>query len=290
MRATEVAAAKIAIMLLISSASYSFADYPLKANLRYDLKKGFAFGLTTISNRQHETDYMGNLSVSTVQDTIAYDVRVLKANEKGVLLDFVYIKRAQGIESPQEPAEPDYGALIGQRVGAWLSPGGELFDFAGFDRLPPAPIPGRQDLAGENQYINELRDVFPCLPVGPVDQGEVWTCTRTYEEFVGDGSVTVTLDYAYRVEGERELNGAECYLLKGSYDIGVRGRAATGGLPLVMELTGHGDEIIHLTKEERMLLLRESRSEVMGSAVNEEMGVIIPMVHRTEMVTTVSLE
>lgn len=258
--------------------------------LEYRIDEGAEFNVILTGKHHNERTVLGNDIVSNSEDLIEYAFKVKSVDEDGMRLEFEYRNRTHQTDDPQFPAGPDFSGLIGKKAEFTLSKTGETSGFSGFEDFPAILIPDEGKSLVAAQYTNEFRHLFPRLPEKPVAIGESWSDVDEFDEAAGDGTVPLTISYTYTLLEETRKDGHDCLKIRGDYVVDLQGPLSTGGLELGLTLNGTGTETVFFALEKGMFLSQESRSQVEGTADNEDLGISFDMSHEYEYNTTAVLK
>jgi hypothetical protein len=278
----------VVIVLAQLTSGVSRADKKYK--LEYGIVSKDGFRIDAVKRHKNERIIMGNEMVNVSTDRYGYGFSALSSGDEGVVFEVEYLERAHETDDPQVLQDPDFSELIGKKVSFLLSPTGEASRFEGFTELPSVMIVDEQRELDERFYIIDIRETFPGLPEEKVGIGDSWTVTREYEEPVGDGSVSVKTVYTYTVAGEKKIDGYDCLLVDGKYDVLVSGDLTAGGLDLAMKLEGEGVESFTFAPKKGMFLYCNSDLMIDGAAVNEDIGVTLNFKHEYKVDITTKFD
>jgi len=249
-----------------------------KYNLKYKMKKGSSFIVTSTRKDHYTREIMGNEIVVNQLDFNKYQFTVKTSKRKGLHLEMKYLgKEHSSEESNTIPA--DFTGCQGIPTSLFLSRIGDLSNFTGFDKLPVVEIRDRQVSMNKDSYINELMDIFPLLPNRRVGPGESWNHQKHYSEKIGEDSLLVGIDITYTLIEESECEGLPCLIIDSAFTLELIGQVNVEGINLTVQLEGEGKERIHFIPKRGLFHSIEGSSTLVGSADNQEMGLTIPMLH-----------
>jgi hypothetical protein len=263
---------------------------PKKYDLKYKLKEGFKFSLTLSGQNHYVREVMGNELAVDTKGTAEYGFEVLSTTKEGSTLEVDYGNRIHETDDPESQGGVDFSELMGKKTKIDFSLRGELSNFAGFENLPTIEIPDQEASLGEEQYINEIRRIFPKLPDNPISVGETWSHIQKTDESTQGGTVTITSDYIYTLLEETEKNGIDCLKIDAKYTVSVEGKLASRGIEFTMKLGGEGNELLYFAHKKNMLLFSEDNLVLEGSANNEALGISVSMKHDYKTITDVTLD
>jgi hypothetical protein len=249
-----------------------------KYKLEYKLKKGTEFELTNTTENKSMREMMGNEIKATTTDVIVYGAKVTQAKGGIATVEVTYKDRTHETDDPQVQLEADFSSLLGKTAKFAMTLRGELSEFTGFDALPELEISGGQ-AHEENQYINELKELFIQLPKDKIAAGETWSYTEEFDEPVSGGEVKVVVDYTYTLAEVAEKDGHKCLKLTGEHTTKVTGAGMEQGMEYVIKLEGKESETAWFAFKKGMLLETETVSFLEGSVVAEDVGFEMPMRH-----------
>jgi hypothetical protein len=211
-------------------------------------------------------------TVTDVRYRARYDGRVYNAGSWGMRLEIVYNNWSMEIDDPGLLRQPAFEFLPGKTVFVDLSPLGEVSEMNGFEKLPVIDLgPGAEPI-GEVRFKNEIRDLFPGLPGGPVMRGDSWSVTRQFTEPIYGGEADITANYTYTVGEETKKNGRECVQIDGTCILEATGRASRDGVGYDLALKGEGRQTIYFSEDLRMFVRLDEESSLSGNATPKAPG------------------
>jgi hypothetical protein len=276
------------ILTLVFLAALTGAQAGESYDLKYKGEKGERFSMKVKHKHRNEREVLGNSLETNSQDVTEYAFRVTSSDGDGMGLEMTYQRRSHSSDDPRSTTPVDFSSLVGQKVKMRLTSRGELATFEGFDRLPSIKVPDERTTLDEHRYVQELENLFPVFAGRGVSVGEEWTHTRTYDEPVPDGQLSVTVEYRYEIAEATKHNGVDCTRLVGSHTVRGSGQVNVGGMPMGLRLEGMGTETIYFAHKRGVPLEIESSSTVSGEASSDELGIAIPFQHNYETVVEVA--
>jgi hypothetical protein len=202
-------------------------------------------------------------------------------------LDIVYNNWTMEIDDPELLRQPSFQFLPGKTVHIDVSPTGEVSEMTGFDKLPEIDLGPGADPIGETRFKNELRDLFPGTPDGPVRRGDSWTVTRQFAEPIYDGEILFTAHYTYTVGDETRESGRECVQIDGTYTVEGSGTAVRDGSESAIVLSGEGKQTVYFSDDLRMFVRLNEESHISGDAGNGA-GRVVGLEQKRERVAIVT--
>ena len=249
-----------------------------KYSLKYKLRKGSSFILTSIRKDHYTREIMGNEIVADQLDHTRYRFHVKSSNRKGMTLEMEYLEKDHSTEGSGS-MHPDFSGCMDIKTSLFLSKSGVISDFTGFDKLPEVEIQDRQVIMDEEKYINELKDIFPKLPDHRVQAGDSWKDQRLYKELIVEDSVQIEIEVTYTFIEETVKGGLPCLVFASKFTMSMKGEVYVEGIDLAIDMEGEGEDQIYFLHEKGMLHSIEGTSFLEGSADNEDMGFSMPMRH-----------
>jgi hypothetical protein len=284
---TEIRLTLIAALALFALmiGSDTIAQTPQKFELRYRLDEGTRFAV-----HKERVHWLINPEDRDTRTSLGEDKSVwlgqtLQSDENGLDLEFEYAEWTRDSWSSEGIVAFDFSELFGHKVKARLSPLGSISSFRGFLVLPETTVPdvrGMRTNLGRMDYTNEFRIVFPELPVEPVGVGDTWSYEDSYFEMVASGYLRVAVLVKYTVVEPTVREGLACLRCRGEFTVTITGRGAEGDIDLALDMQGKGEETMYFAYEKGMVLEYEGRTEVSGTASNEERGFSVPLIREIE--------
>jgi hypothetical protein len=236
--------------------------------LRYSLAAGDTFTLKSSKSDRAVTQIGAGTIVSSSIST-DYQVIVESATADGLSLEFEYTDKEATSDAPGS-GDVDFSPLIGQKVTLLLSPLGELSRFTGFESLPSIDTGSRTGL----DYQNDMRTLFPELPVEAVGRGSSWSSETRFQQSIAGGTMNVTIASDYSVAGQAIIRGLNCLEIDAEYTITMAGQGDMGGTPYTMSLDGSGTGKVYFAYERGMMI--ESNSKADLTFTTESRGMSTP--------------
>ena len=234
--------------------------------LKYDRRKDSAFKILDAHRSVVTRSVEGEETITDVSYRAKYNVEVYNAGSWGMRLDIVYNNWTMEIDDPELLQQPSFQFLPGKTVHVDVSPSGEVSEMTGFDKLPEIDLGPGADPIGQTRFKNEIRDLFPGMPDGPVRRGDSWTVTRQFTEPIYDGEILFTARYEYTVGEETRESGRECVQIDGTYTVEGSGTALRDGLEFAITLGGEGKQTVYFSDDMRMFVRLNEESHISGDA------------------------
>jgi hypothetical protein len=263
---------------------------PKKYNLKYDLPEGSTFAMKISRDDHFVRNVMGNEAVMDMKDVIEYGFEVKSSSKEGLTLELEYKSRSHQTDNPQFQTDIDFSSLVGNKAGFDMSSRGELSGFTGFEKLPVIRIADQEASLGETQYVNEIRQIFPILPDGPVGIGETWSYKHVSDEPTEGGQVRITVDSNYTLLEEAEKDGVDCMKISAKYTVNADGKVSSGGMDFTVKGGGEGNDILYFGHKKGMFLNSEGSLVIEAIAENNDLGISVPVKHEYKTTVDVSLD
>jgi hypothetical protein len=257
-------------------------------DLKYDLQPSQSFTITSSSSDHFKQQIGGTEMAVNTTTSIGMLATVDSVTADGMDLGIEYTDRKSTTDNPQARGSVDFTVLLGKKVSVVLSPRGELSKFTGFETLPEIETSPEQVLDEQN-YVNEMKTIFPVLADHPVAQGDTWTSERIVrEDAPGGGVSTATINTTYKLVGEAVFQGQDCLRIDANATFTVKGSGQSRGNPFTVDMSGTGTSTIYFSPDSGMMLEMSGKSKAEGSF--ESMGMKIPVVDEGETKVTVALQ
>ena len=245
-------------------------------NLIYNQDPNTVFNLKYKVSGEQILEVMGTEQVQSNSNETVYNVRVVSAGqEKGLALEFEFIKYEGSTENMQGTINSDFSAVIGKKASLTLNSKGNTSDFKGFDKIPEVEIIPGMDTVDEPDYIFGVRYLFPTLPDKPVKIGDTWKAAREMEIPISTGKLVLSINYTYTLIDTTTMNGIKCLKIEGKQMNTGKGEGDSPQGPFVITGKGKGTEVINFAYKKGMLLSYEGNTTFNGNA--EIMGMEIPL-------------
>ena len=250
---------------------------PEKYKLKYNMKKGTRFTMTSSSTTDITQEMQGMEMNVTTKSQFEYTFEVISVNENGMKMEIVFKDRKYSSDGFAGSSTRNYSELLGKKAEFILSIDGKISGYSKLEDLPAVDI-GNDLTADEAYYKDLLNDLFPVLPDKPLSIGESWTYeVESEERFLSpDGKLKTTYKYTYKILEETEKEGIKCLKIERKHTEVHEGAGVQQNIDVSVEGEGEGTEIIYFDLEKGMLLTIEKDKVVEGTASAESMGITMP--------------
>jgi len=254
--------------------------------LAYALEKGDTLRIEVEAQETFTQKFGGTEQSSTISSKDSFVAVVDSLGPDGFFLTIEYGPRTVNTNDPRARGSIDFSPLVGKRVSALLSPRGELSTFRGFDALPEIEVGQGQTMTSQD-YIDEIKHLFPFVPADPVEQGETWTEEYTISKSEEDRTSATTISATYTLAGETTYRDEACVEIDSEASITLKAQGTMRGSPFKMNATGTLTGKIYFAYDRNMMLERTQEGKLEGTV--ESMGMTIPITRQSESRVSIEL-
>jgi len=254
--------------------------------LIYKQDKGVKFDMNYATEMEQILDIMGNEQKSVSKSNTDFLLYVKSVDMNGSIdLELEYKGFSNNIDAMGNITTADFSDVIGKKVGLNLSSKGTTSAFEGFENLPVINILQNQDF-GEEQYIFQVRYLFPPLPEKPVKIGSPWNTVQKFNVPMQGGQISLVSNTTYKLVEATKKDGIDCLKIEGISKIAGKGEGDSPQGPFIFEGEGEGSEIIYFAYKKGMILSHEMKTEFEGNINISNFS--IPLIQTIKEIKTVT--